>query len=451
MSEIIVPPEYHDRTVCVLGLGFVGLTLATVMAKVGFHVVGVEIRKEVIEKLASGEPYFFEPGLSAELKKCIKKGTLEVHQKIPPSCKTSVYIITVGTPLDDHRQINLNSIQKISEEISSHLRDRDLVILRSTVKLGTTRSFVTPILSKSGKEFQIAFCPERTIEGQALAELRYLPQVIGADDLSTRTRAAQLFQFITPTVVQVSNLETAEMIKLIDNAKRDVVFGFSNEIARMCDAVGLSASEVITAGRFGYTRTDLPMPGPVGGPCLSKDPHILAQSVQEYGVSPEITIAARKTNEKQPEEVILFLRERMTTSGPLKIALLGIAFKGRPATDDIRGTTAKPILESLKSHFPNATFCGYDPVVDPETIQNFGLEPKKTIQEAVSSAHLVMILNNHPAFSQLPLEELSQIMARPGIIYDFWNNYRPDTLVSMDDVQYLTLGSHKYLKETVLT
>jgi len=447
-SGLTVPLEYKDRTVCILGLGFVGLTLATVMANVGFHVIGVEIREDLLKQLESGNPYFFEPGLSSQLKKNILNGSLKVYARIPEECKATAYIITVGTPLQEDCKINLSSIKKITDDIAKHLKDDDLIILRSTVKLGITRSLVLPILNSTGKDFQIAFCPERTIEGQALSELRYLPQIIGADDRATRLRAAQLFQFITPTVVQVSDLETAEMIKLIDNAKRDVVFGFSNEIARMCDAVGLSANEIISSGRFGYARTDLPIPGPVGGPCLSKDSHILAQSMQEYGITPEITIAARNTNEQQPLEVVSFLRELIRTkidvTADFTISLLGIAFKGKPATDDIRGTTAKPILDELKKAFSNAKFCGYDPVVKPEVIRQFGLFPKDTIKEAMSNAGLVLILNNHPSFSNLPIEELALEMAKPGIIYDFWNNYRTDVLASIEGVQYLALGSHKY-------
>jgi nucleotide sugar dehydrogenase len=443
-----VPLEYKDRTVCILGLGFVGLTLATAMADVGFQVIGVEIREELLNQLASGNPYFFEPGLATQLKKNIQNGSFRAYKEIPKDCGATVYIITVGTPLDENRIINLSSIQKISEEIAKQLKENDMVILRSTVKLGTTRSCVLPTLSKANKRFQIAFCPERTVEGQALAELRYLPQIIGADDLPTRIRAAQIFHFLTPTVVQVSDLETAEMIKLIDNAKRDVAFGFSNEVARLCDAAGLSACEVITSGRFGYTRTDLAIPGLVGGPCLSKDSHILAQSMKKYGIIPEIAVAARKTNETHPLEIVDFLirliQHKMDSASPLVISLLGIAFKGRPATDDIRGTTAKPIYKALKERFPQAIFWGYDPVVESNTIKEFGLIPKVNITEATSNAHLVLILNNHPLFAELPVEKIALEMARPGIIYDFWNHYHPNTLALPDGVDYITLGSHKY-------
>ncbi len=446
-KEKQLPLNYSDKKVCVLGLGFVGLTLATTMADGGFQVIGIDRRKDLLEKIASGKAGFFEPSLSVKLKKVIADRSLEVHEKIPESCDAKVYIITVGTPLDSKRKINLSSIKKVASDIARQLKDGDLIILRSTVKLGTTRSIVEPILAKTGKRFQIAFCPERTIEGQAMAELRYLPQIIGADDLATGVRASLLFQFLTPTVIRVNDLETAEMIKLIGNTKRDVAFGFANEVAHMCDVVGLSADEVISGGRFGYSRTDIPLPGPVGGPCLSKDSHILIQSMMEYGVVPEITMAARRTNEKQPKEVVdflvTFLKSQKGFPKNPKISLLGIAFKGRPITDDTRGTTALAIFAALKKAFPKAIFSGYDPVVEEKEIKEFGLVAKKEPEEMFAGAHLVLILNNHPLFSTMPLEEWTAKMTKPGVVYDFWNNYSQENLHLPLGVKYITLGCHK--------
>lgn len=443
-----VPADYPDRVICILGLGFVGLTLATVMAEVGFHVIGVEIRDDLLEQLLSGDPYFFEPGLSPRLKKVIASGRLKVCKKMPNNCPATVYIITVGTPIGEDNQINLNGIRNVCADIAENLKDGDMILLRSTVKLGATRSIVYPLLAQSGKHFQLAFCPERTIEGQAMTELRFLPQVIGADDLDTRIRAAQLFQFLTPTTIRVSSFETAEMIKLVDNTRRDVMFAFSNEVARMCNAAGLNIDEVITSGRFGYSRTDLPMPGPVGGPCLSKDPHILVQSMVDlYEIVPAITIAARKVNEEQPQEVVGFLKEFTSKipgfpKRPI-ISLLGIAFKGKPATDDIRGTTAKPIFHALTLAFPEGEFYGYDPIVQKAVIEEFGLKPKSSLEDAIKGANLVLILNNHFEFCSMQIEDIALKLARPGVIYDFWNCFSKASMGLPKGVQYIALGSHR--------
>ena len=447
----LIHPNFTDQNVCILGLGFVGVTLAAVMADVGFRVVGVEIRDEVIAQLSSGNSYFFEPGLASQLKKSVENGSLQICKQIPQDCKATVFIVTVGTHLNAKKQIDLESIQNICHQIALHLKDGDLVIVRSTVKLGTTRSVIDPILKKTGKRYEIAFCPERTVEGQALEELRSNPQIIGADQLSASVRASHIFQWITPIILTVSSWETAEMIKLIDNTKRDVYFAFSNEVAHMCDVAGLSADEVLRLSRFGYVRGDIPNPGLVGGPCLSKDPHILLQSMKELGMMPKMTAAARQIHEELPEQAAIFLRQLTKKNFPEKmiISLLGIAFKGKPVTDDIRGTTAKAIFNALKEQFPHAEYRGYDPVVQSEAIKAIGLQPINHLNDAFKGAHLVLILNNHPQFSTLPIESLALEMARPALIYDFWKHYHSKKLDLPKDVQYIGLGNHKFIKENI--
>ena len=247
------------------------------------------------------------------------------------------------------------------------MRDGALVILRSTVKVGTTRDVVSPILAASGKQFDIAMCPERTLEGKALQELRELPQIVGADDPAVADRAAAVFRRLTSSIVLVSGIETAEIIKLVSNTFRDVQFAFANEVARVCDAFGVSAHEVISAGKLGYNRTNIPLPGLVGGPCLEKDPHILMESARTRGIDLEITTAGRLVNERQPEETVRFItseidRRDLAGAGPLKINILGMAFKGMPETSDLRGSMSIKVLDALKKAHPDAEIGLYDPV-----------------------------------------------------------------------------------------
>jgi UDP-N-acetyl-D-mannosaminuronic acid dehydrogenase len=438
--------DFKDAHICMLGLGYVGLTLAVAMADAGFKVLGVEVRDEVLDTLREGRAHFHEPGLDERLQRVIENGNFTCAKKIPKSWGGSVYIITVGTPLADNGKARLDMVENIGREVAQHLQDGDLVVMRSTVKLGTTRSIVLPLLQVSGKTFDLAFCPERTLEGKALTELYQLPQIVGGLTQAAAIRASQMFQFITPTVVRVSDVETAEMIKLVDNSQRDVAFAYANEVARACDAIGVSAAEVIQAGKLGYPRTNLFMPGLVGGPCLEKDPHIFAEGLRERGIEPEITMAARKLNERQPTEIVNHIKQ--VTDGmagfakqPV-IALMGIAFKGQPATDDLRGTMARPVFEQIKRAFPNAHFQGFDKVVPEKVIQDFGLQPVKTIEEAFDGTSLVLILNNHPFFSAMPLERLSAKMQRPGLVYDFWNCFKAQSLHLEKGVCYMALGSH---------
>lgn len=440
------PGKFVDNKVCVLGLGYVGLTLATALAEVGFEVYGVEIRDDVVDLLRSGVPHFHEPGIAERLRRAVDDGRLRVSTRIPDDCPASVFVVTVGTPLDDDGRVRLDMMDNVAHEVARALHPGDLVIMRSTVKVGTTRNVVVPILQGSDKPFQVAFCPERTLEGRAMIELRFLPQIVGGDTHDAAVRAGQLFQMLTPTIVRVSDIETAEMIKLVDNAQRDVQFAYANEVARVCDALNVSAAEVINAGKLGYPRTNLPMPGPVGGPCLEKDPYILAESLENTGVEPEITLAARRLNERQPLEVADHLHSFCTSldgfpDNPV-VTLLGLAFKGTPATDDLRGTMARPILAALRERFPDGEFRGYDAVVAPDGVRSLGLDPCSSLEDAVSSSHLVVILNNHAAHAGMALEDLAPRLAKPAVVYDFWNLFPGAGFRLPEWVTYMALGSH---------
>lgn len=438
--------DFKDRQVCIIGLGYVGLTLATVMAGSGFEVTGIEIRKDVLKLLQAGIPHFFEPGLEGRIKKSINDGRIKFFSKIPKDCKATTFIITVGTPLGVNGKSRMETIEIVTKQVSEILKPNDLVILRSTVKLGTTRKIVLPLLKKSGLNFDLAFCPERTLEGKAMIELTQLPQIVGGLSIASTIRASHIFQFITPTVIRVSDIETAELIKLIDNTNRDIMFAYSNEVARACDIVGVSAVEVIEAGKLGYPRTNLPMPGLVGGPCLEKDPHILAEGLIEKGIIPEITLAARLINERQPKEIVNYIFNMLTNliGFPLKptITLLGLAFKGQPATDDLRGSMSITVLKCLREKFPNAEFRGFDAVVGKNEIADLGIIPYSKIDDSLINTNLVLILNNHMQFIDMPIEILSSKLAKPGLIYDFWNLFNANTLSLAEGIGYIALGSH---------
>jgi UDP-N-acetyl-D-mannosaminuronic acid dehydrogenase len=195
------------------------------------------------------------------------------------------------------------------------------------------------------------------------------------------------------------------------------------------------------------------MPGPVGGPCLEKDPHILAERLRELGLEPEMAVAARRINERQPSEVVSYLRQITSTlsgfSDQPVITLMGLAFKGQPATDDLRGTMAKPVLDEVRAAFPGATLRGFDAVVASKDIKSFGLDPVGSLEEAFEGASLVLILNNHPVFSTMPIESLAEQMSETGVIYDFWNCFKTGDLHLPEGVEYVALGSHgktKFLK-----
>jgi len=287
-----------DSEICIMGVGYVGLTLGVAMAKRGYKVHGVEIDQNKLSLLKLGKPYFYEVGLESAMRAMVNNGSLTFSDEIP-SRPYPVYIITVGTPLAKGTRIpRFDMIERTAGEISNVMVEGSLVVLRSTVAVGTTREVILPILQRKVKAPQVVFSPERTLEGRALEELFTLPQVVGAIDERSMIRASQIFHRITPTVVRVSCLETAEIIKLFDNVYRDIQFAIGNEIAEICETVGVNGYEAIRAANLGYVRTNIALPGYVGGPCLSKDPYILAYSLNKHNYKPRITLDARGLHEK---------------------------------------------------------------------------------------------------------------------------------------------------------
>lgn len=412
----------------IIGLGYVGLTLATVMAEVGYKVVGIERHQHKVDLTNAGQPHLMETGLADALKRVIDNGRLRARTAFEPGESCDVYVITVGTPLDADGNARLDMISKATSEVAETMQSGALIVLRSTVRVSTAREVVKPILERSGKDFQIAMCPERTLEGRALKELRNLPQIIGADDDETRRRATALFRRITANIVEVSSLEAAEIIKLVDNTYRDVQFAFANEVARLCDAYGVNGYEVINLGKQGYSRTNVALPGLVGGPCLEKDPHILAESARQRGIALEITRAGRMVNERQPVETVAMISAEMARRGmpaDTPVALLGMAFKGQPQTDDLRGSMSLKVLDALKAARPEAEMRLFDPVIAPESLARDvpGHRVASTLNDAIEGAGLTVIANNHPAFAEFSPADFTVRMRPRGFIYDYWNHY----------------------------
>ncbi len=420
--------DNSEKRICIIGLGYVGLTLATVLAESGFKVLGIERRKEIVELTNKGQPHFCEKGLLESLERVVKDGYLKAYESIEHIESCDIYFITVGTPLNSDGILRLDMIENASKEVASNMKDGSLVIVRSTVKIGTTREIVSPILSESGKIFSVAMCPERTLEGKALQELRELPQIVGADNAEIRDRAVSIFRNFTNSTVEVSTLETAETIKLVDNTFRDVNFAFANEVARVCEPFKVNVQEVISSGNLGYSRTNLPYPGLVGGPCLEKDPHIFEQSALSKGITLDITSASRLTNERQIDETLGFIFDEMNRRSfkdKVKVCLLGMAFKGVPETDDLRGSMSLKVLKQINELRPDLEIHVYDHVVSNEDIASAVANVKiaETINHALSDASVAIILNNHPIFKEISLLKIKDIMSSNSFIYDYWNNF----------------------------
>ena len=440
-----------DYDVGIIGLGYVGLTLAAAFSKSGLKVLGVELQEDIVSSVKLGKAHFTERGLNEILYEQVKKGTLIAKNKFDASDNCNYFILTVGTPLDHNGEHRIDMIQSSVSEILNQMKNGSTVIVRSTVAVGTTRKLIKSELDKTGLQYFLAMCPERTLEGNAVKELNILPQIIGSDDIKSSESAAKLFRKITKSIIFVDKYETAEIIKLVDNSYRDVQFAFANEVARACEAVGVNALDVINSGKQNYPRTNVALPGLVGGPCLEKDPHIFYQSFKKYGIDLEITKTARLVNERQPSEVVSSLYNnyflKLNSKKLLKISLLGMAFKGKPLTDDLRGSMGTAVLKEIQKKFMNSDIGLYDPVISIDKLkENFPeFNIYKNIDDAAKGADLLLITNNNDFFSYQNLDYLISLLSSDGIIFDFWNNFSSDP-VAVSNKKYLSLGNTKILK-----
>lgn len=428
--------------VCVIGLGYVGLTLSMAFVKNGIEVFGVDSHKQAVATLKNGISTIEERDVEPILKNNLGK-KFTVSEEIEGNFDN--YVICVGTPLDSNKEPMLKHVKSASEQIGSHLKKGNLVILRSTVPVDTTRKTVIPIIEKksrlkAGQDFDVAFAPERTIEGAAIKEIKTNPQIIGAITESSLKKAKNLFEKIADNIVPVSNVETAEMIKLIDNTYRDSHFAISNEIALICEALNLNAHECISKANFQYTRNNIPTPSPgVGGPCLSKDPYILSYVARQKNYQPNIILHSRLINEYMPYFLAIKILNKIKKLGKdnnkMKIFVIGFAFKGKPETGDIRDSSTLILIQELKKHFQS--IFGYDPAVPPNKIQELGIQAC-SIDEGFENANCIIFMNNNEKYLILNIDELIQKASKPCIIADCWNMF--ESLANNPNVDYTGIG-----------
>ncbi|MEU7576100.1 nucleotide sugar dehydrogenase [Streptomyces sp. NPDC041068] len=420
---------YEDYDVCVVGLGYVGVTLAAALLSTGRSVLGYEINPKAADELARGVLDLAEPGVEEQIKAKAASGAFAVttdigERKLPP-----VVVICVGTPIEAGGTTpDLSHLRAATEALAPGIDETTLVIVRSTVPVGTSRGLVLPILDRRIPEPLIAYCPERTIQGQALAELLSLPQIVGGLSDEAGKRAGEFFGTLTEQVVPVASLESAELVKLVCNCHTDLIYGFGNEVALITEKLGLDAREVIDAANLGYPRPTLHKPGFVGGSCLTKDPYLLAHSVAAYDHTPQVITAARALNESMPrrvgERVLGALWEQGRDPAEARILISGFAYKGRPETDDLRGAPYERLLPFLKGRVKEIV--GHDFVVPDARIEALGVRAVD-LTEGFTGVHAAVLLNDHPGYGDIDAAGLVARMADPALVYDTWRVLPPST------------------------
>ena len=439
--ELLVRVDISSWPVGVVGLGYVGLTLAVTLADVGFAVHGVDCDPGVVAGVAAGRPHFHEVGLEPLLRHHLAENRFQVHSQLPSGL--DIHVIAVGTPVGAGGKPQLGGVRQAAQDVASVLERDGLVVLRSTVPVGTTRQVVLPILQQGsglrcGQDFHLAFAPERTVEGNALKELRTLPQVVGGFDERSEEVAARFFGKIAPNIVRVSSLEAAEMAKLINNAFRDVSFAFANELAIVCEQWNLDAVKVIEAANMGYPRDPIPLPSPgVGGFCLAKDPLIYAWAGREKGYEPLLPICGRRINtsmvNRVADKVLDFLKRHGQSPAGRKVFIMGLAFKGAPETSDMRHSPTLDLLPLLRE--AGVRLFGHDPVVSASEIEALGITAA-SLEEGFNEADAVIVMINHAAYAGLDLFRLLPRMHRPGLFFDGWHAFVRQEVEHIDGIEY---------------
>ena len=407
--------EEKAMRVTVVGLGYVGFTLALTLAESGHQVYGLEISEETIKTLASGKSHVKEPGIE-ELLKSHLGNSFQVgsdNQRVREFNDAVIYCLP--TPLNAGIPDLTYFIRAVGSTLP-YVCKETLFIIRSTVPVGTTRNLIVPLLKEKeifrDSEPMVAVCPERTAEGRALEELRNLPQLGAATSPQAMDRAKELFSFARE-FIPLDSLEAGEAAKLFSNVFRDIQFALANEFALLAEEWGFDIYQVIEAVNRNYPRANIAAPGlGVGGPCLSKDTYLMAHSARKH--EPRLSLQARKVN----EEIVLkeLLRILPLVKGN-KALVCGLAFKGRPETNDIRNSPGVEIIKNLLNR--NFVVYGFDPALKEEVIFKTGAlsEP---LAKSVKEADLIVIANNNPFFEREEFWKLLSEKKENCYILDGW-------------------------------
>ncbi len=382
-------------TVGVIGLGYVGLPLAVAFAQEGHDVIAVDLDPRKVAAIEAGESYIEDvPSvLLAEVRERIHAST-----RYARLAKADAVLICVPTPLTRNREPELGPLIDATRALAEVLQADQLVVLESTTYPGTTRERVVPLLEESGlaagRDFHLAFSPERVDPGRTDYTLRNTPKVVGGLTPACSARAQELYSIVCDHLVPVSTPEAAELTKLLENIFRSVNIALVNELAMLTDRMGIDIWEVVDAAAtkpYGFMRFE---PGPgMGGHCLPVDPFYLSWRAREFDMSTEFIELAGKVNQQMPYHCVAKVQRALNDAGlPVKgarVAVLGVSYK--PGVGDVRESPALKIISLLLSAGADVRY--HDPHV--ASLGEFGLH-SVSLDDALGDADLVLIVTAHP-------------------------------------------------------
>jgi UDP-N-acetyl-D-glucosamine dehydrogenase len=380
----------------IVGLGYVGLPLAVTFAEAGEDVVGVELDHRRVETLRAGISYI-EDVPDARLAAVLDR--LAPTTRYAELAKVDSIIICVPTPLSANREPDLGPLIASARAVADHLQRGQLVVLESTTYPGTTRERLVPLLEESGltagSDFNVAFSPERVDPGRTDYTLKTTPKVLGGLTEACADRAEAMYRVVCDEIVRVSSPDAAELTKLLENVFRSVNIALVNELAMLCDRMGIDIWEVVDAAStkpYGFMRFN---PGPgMGGHCMPVDPFYLSWRAREFDFATEFIELAGKINQQMPyfcfERVERALNEAAKPVRGSRVVLLGVSYKG--GVGDMRESPALKLMELLQKN--GADLAYHDPHVDE--LSAFGLR-SEPLEDALDTADLVVIVTAHPS------------------------------------------------------
>ena len=422
--------------VAVVGFGYIGTVIGAVLADRGWRVSGIDVREPVVDEINAGRTtHVREPQIDDLLAVNVAAGRLTATTDFSVITENDIVIVTVGTPLGPDFEPIVEDIEAAAKSVAQHLRRGHLVILKSTVPPFTTERLVLPILESSGLQagvdFGLAFCPERLAEGRAVAELTKIPVVVGAVDDKSAQACASLWQHgLGVESVRVDTAAAAEMTKLADNLWIDLNVALANEIAKICDGLGIDALQVIDAAntlpKVDYNVNILRPSMGVGGYCLTKDPWFVQHLGDTLGLTLHTPRTSRTVNDSMPTYTFNLVQDLLAEQGKAladaKVAVLGIAFKSN--TGDCRLTPTRHTLEHLERS--GCELSVHDPwVTEREAVTVTSVPLTPDLATAVEDADAVVFLTGHQQFLDFPLSRLAELTANGCVFLDGRNSFSP--------------------------
>ena len=389
-----------DTTICVLGLGYIGLPTASILANKGYRVHGVDVRPEVVETINRGHIHIEEPDLDILVRSAVNSGQLKAGLEPQPA---DVFIICVPTPINLDHSPDLSFVEQAARAIRPHVRTGNLIILESTSPPLTTEGIVlrcaVPDGLVPGRDIFVAHCPERVLPGRILLEAVQNDRVVGGVTPACSRKAKEFYETFVAGDVLATSAKTAEVTKLVENSYRDVNIAFANELSILAEHLEIDPWELIALANR-HPRVNILSPGPgVGGHCISVDPWFLVHAAPQY--TPLIR-TAREVNDAKPHHVVEHVAKLARQFHAPKIGCLGLTYKAD--VDDLRESPSLEIVRDLrKLNVGEVLAC--DPYVSPRRFTEFALHP---LSDVLQQSQLLVLLTDHRQFRDIPRKTLQE-------------------------------------------